>query len=126
MTVLSPQPVIELLLTEHHWLASVPDGVRFLESAAVFAAFLPTGKLVGRTAIVPLYFIEGTYVDPEYRGTSLAVRLIKAVENHMRELGNESVLAMSRDADPQVGDYLSRFGYEQLPVSVWIKNLKEK
>lgn len=121
-----PRPEIVILPPELHELASVLDGGNLPPDAVIFVAMLPDGKIVGRTSICPLLFIEGSFVAPEYRSTPLAARLIRALEHYMHDCGRSHTAALVRDDQPEVAGYLERFGYEKQPVSMWAKDLNKK
>jgi len=73
--------------------------------------------------IVMLTIIEGTWIREDHRNTTLAFRLLKEVEKHLIEEGKTHAFAFTWDQQPEVGDYLSRVGYERKEISVWMKQL---
>lgn len=92
---------------------------------------IENGEMVGRSSLsaIPMAsilnfsFVEGSWVHESKRGTSLAYRLLKKVENVFRSNGKTHALAMAHDDQPAIGDYLIRFGYARLPVTVYVKQL---
>jgi N-acetylglutamate synthase-like GNAT family acetyltransferase len=74
-------------------------------------------------AILNLSMIEGTWIAEEKRGTSLAARLIKKVESVFRENGKTHAYAFAYDEHPEVADYLQRFGFQKMPLTIYMKQL---
>jgi hypothetical protein len=98
------------------------------DSKVIFA--MRGGKVIGRTAkivlpamVIPFDMIEGTWIDEAERGSTLAVRLIKQIEQLFRDDGKTHAFAFSYDDHPEVGEYLFRFGYKHVPFTVWQKQL---
>lgn len=122
---LKPRPEIIILPLEGHHLAAQLDGVQLPPDATIFVAVMPDGRIVGRTSICPMLLIEGTNVAVEHRGTPLAMRLIRALEDYMRVCGRSHTGALVSDDQPEIADYLQRFGYEKQRVSLWAKDLNK-
>jgi ribosomal protein S18 acetylase RimI-like enzyme len=99
------------------------DGVEFPVESVILGAVDDNGKIVGRIALMSLLHIEGTWVDEAHRGGSLAVRLVKKAENLLAANGFTSAIAYVAETQPEIGDYLQRFGYSRLPLAVWQKPL---
>lgn len=97
------------------------DGAVFPDGAIVIGAFNGDGKIVGRTALMAIAHIEGTWVAEELRGGFVAARLVRKAEQTLAENGFTSALAFTPDENPKVGEYLNRVGYTRLPLSVWQK-----
>lgn len=74
-------------------------------------------------AILNLNMIEGTWVAEEKRGTSLAARLIRKVESVFRENGKTHAYAFAYDEHPEIADYLQRFGFNKMPLTIFMKQL---
>lgn len=83
------------------------------------------GEIVGRTATIELAHIEGTEVVEGKRNTRTAARMIAAVEETVRTLGRSHVFAFALESQPEVSEYLERFGYKRFPAVVWCKSLRE-
>jgi hypothetical protein len=81
------------------------------------------GEIVGRTAIIELPHVEGTWVAESKRGSSLALRLIRKLEEEVAALGRSHLFAFAFDSQPEVSEYLERVGYTRFPVTVWAKSL---
>lgn len=115
-----------LLTPESLALAAIPDGVQFPPDTAVWIAVDQSkdgvDAVVGRIAIMPVLCIEGTNVNEDYRGTSLAVRLVKTAEQAMKDTLHTHAVAFSASAE--VEDYLKRFGYVEMPIKLFSKELK--
>ncbi len=115
---------IRLLKPDEIALAEVVDGVTFPEGTLIIGA-LSDGRLVGRIALMRLWHLEGTWVDEAYRGGTLAARLVTQAERALVMMGCTAANAYTPDDHPEVGNYLSRFGYARLPVTPWTKLLNE-
>lgn len=102
-----------------------------LDSKVLFA--FENNQVVGRSsltimpmiAVVNTSLIEGSWVREDKRGTSLAFRLIKKVEDLFRENNKTHALAFAYDAQPEIADYLTRVGFEKLPLTIYMKQLVE-
>lgn len=91
-------------------------------NTAVVYAF-EGGRVVGRSAILSADIVEGTWTALDKRGTSLALRLLRRVEELHREHGKTHVMAFAAEAQPEVGAYLERVGYTRLPLVFYSKQL---
>jgi len=101
--------------------AMAVDGAVFPEKTIVIGAFDKDGHLVGRTALMALVHIEGTWVSEVARGGFTAIRLVKKAEQTLAERGFTSAVAYTPDDNPKIGEYLKRVGYTRVPLSVWHK-----
>lgn len=86
---------------------------------------LEDGKIIGRVAAMSLKIFEGTWVDPNAPPTT-AYRMIKQMETAYAAFLGDSVGAFVADEQPEIGDYLTRIGYEKLPVTFYTKDLTVK
>lgn len=105
-----------------------PEGSAWPWDTFVLFARDGTGKIVGRITTMNLPVVEGTWTAEEYRGSTLAYRLLKQMEETMSKppISKPSSLAMAADATPEIADYLRRVGYEQVPVKLFVKGLGAK
>jgi len=99
-----------------------PQGIPWGEGNAIVFA-IENDKVVGRSAAIAFPLIESSWVAPEKRGTSLAFRLVRKVEEIQRGLGNEYVFAFAQNEQPEIGGYLLRNGYEEAPLKLYMKKL---
>lgn len=83
-------------------------------------------KVVGRSAILNMPLIEGTWVADAYRGSTLMPRLVKEVEKLLFDLKKTHSMAWQNTEQPEVADYLTRMGYTKLPIAVWTKELQKE
>lgn len=115
-----------LLTPESQRIAAAPDGAQFPIDAAVWIAVDHSrdgvDKIVGRIAAFPVMHLESTFVAEDLKGTSLAVRLVKTAEAALRDAHYSHAFAYS--PNDEVSDYLKRFGYVEVPVRVFSKELK--
>lgn len=102
-----------------------PQGVVWpLDTFGIVA--IEDGKVVGRTTIMNLPVIEGTWIDESKRGGTLAVRLVQRIEELYRTLGKTHAMALVYDEQPEIADYLKRFGFEEQPLRFFAKELVAK
>ena len=100
-----------------------PDGVNWPEDSLFVCAFRD-GQMVGRVGLIALPHIEGTWVAPEMRGTTLAARMFRRMEQEVKGLGRTHLLILLPEDDKTLDGYVARVGYERLGVSMWAKELK--
>lgn len=81
--------------------------------------------IAGRTSLIELPHIEGTAVREDKRNGRLAAQLIATLEETVKQFGRSHIFAFALDDQPEVSDYLHRFGYRRFPVEVFVKNLVE-
>lgn len=113
--VLNPEQYSELAGIEEGFIPPWDNGV-------VFVARDDAGKIIGRSMILFVPHIEGTWVHPDHRGSTIAYRLIRAVGKSLAKSGAGMMLAYSQDV--KVDDYLKRIGFELLPIKVFRKAVK--
>jgi Predicted acetyltransferase len=99
-----------------------PDGIEWPGDTRVLYVF-ENGQLIARSSIMSVPMIEGTWIKPEHRNGTLAVRIIKEVERHYLENGEEAAMAFAPADQPEVAEYLKRLGYEEKPLRFFIKPL---
>lgn len=119
-----------ILPPEMNFLAQVPEDkdehgnpVVFPKEFTILAAFDEKG-LAGRTMIVPLPHIEGTWVREDLRKGRVGYVLIKELEKSI--LAADRTFAWAFADTEEREDYLTRLGYQRQQVSVWYKKLEEK
>ncbi len=99
------------------------------DSFVIFVA--QDGDIVGRSSLSALPaasilnypVIEGTWVREDKRGSTLAYRLLKKVEDVFIREGKTHAVAFIQDQQPEIGAYMARLGYEHKEVSMWVKQL---
>jgi hypothetical protein len=84
------------------------------------------GNLIGRSSIVFTPMIEGTRLDPEKRNGTLAARIIHEVERRYLEFAKPVAMAFAPNDQPEIGEYLERFGFEPRTLTMYTKNLIAK
>ena len=99
-----------------------PDEVKWPEDSLFVCAFRD-GQMVGRVGLIALPHIEGTWVAPEMRGTTLAARMFRRMEQEVKTLGRTHLLILLPEDDKTLDGYVARVGYERLPVSMYAKEL---
>lgn len=100
-----------------------PTGITWPADTVVLCA-VEGDQVVARSAILNLPVVEGSWVSPEKRGTSLAFRMLREVETIYRATDKTHSMAMAADDQPEVGEYLERVGYERMPVTMYTKKLE--
>lgn len=103
--------------------ASKVDGVPWPADTVVLYG-TEAGRMVARSAMMNLTVIEGSFVAEDKRGTSLAFRMLKEMETIFRAANKSHAMAMAADDQPEVAEYLSRVGFERLPVTMYQKKLE--
>lgn len=91
------------------------------DARVIFA--MEGNEVVGRSSLVHLPVVEGTWVSQAKRGSTLAYRLLKKVEDVFRENGKPVAMAMAHDTQPEIADFLERFGFTRVPVTLYVKTL---
>lgn len=99
-----------------------PEHLEWPEDTVVVFA-LENERVLARSSILNLPMIEGTWVCEDKRGTTLAYRLVKHVEDVYRDQGKTHAFAFSWNQQPEVGEYLERIGFEKKDLSIWVKQL---
>lgn len=79
------------------------------------------GHIVGRIMLVGVIHVEGIWIEPKWRGSTIMARLVKEAEREAKELGLTQVLVFG--ASPEMEGYISRLGYTQMPFTIWEKKL---
>lgn len=99
-----------------------PDKVQWPDDTiAVFA--IDDGKVVGRSTIIQLPHIEGTWVDEAHRGSTLAFRLVQKVESILEKAHKTSAFAFIHETQPEIAGYMERREYKRMPLIVYQKEL---
>lgn len=123
------KPAIELVEKAGEDARNIdPEGIQWpsAQMSAPIVVFAFEGdRIVGRSAILPVDVIEGTMVVEDKRGTSLAFRLLRRVEELYLQAGRTHAIAFAHNDQPEVGEYLERVGYERSPLTVYSKQLVE-
>ena len=100
-----------------------PNGIAWPADSKV--VFVSDGdQIIGRSSIMNVPMIEGTWLRDDHRNGTMAARLILEVERKYREHGEEAALAFA--PDEEVASYLRRFGYEEQPLRMFLKPLVAK
>ena len=97
-----------------------PDGVKLDPENTWVAAAIDDGKLVGRLAAISLPHIEAAWIDQGYRGSMIGVRMETLLEQKLKELGANLVLAFA--VDETMESYLQRLGYQKI-ATAWKKEI---
>lgn len=90
-----------------------------LPSDSVVIGAFNGGHLIGRTCLLNMLHLEGTWISPGSRGGFVGARMIEEAERQANEIGVTTVLAYT--ANPKHGEYMKRLGYEKIDVEVWGK-----
>jgi len=106
---------------DYHALTDCPGRLNLPKDALVVGIF-KEGKIVGRTTLVNLLHLEGTWVSPEERGGMIGARLVAEAEKEVKEIGCSGLMAYT--ADKKHGEYMKRLGYKEVPVQVWGKEFQ--
>ena len=102
-----------------------PDGVKWPEDSLFVCAFRD-GQMVGKVGLIALPHVEGPWVAPEMRGTTLFARMHSRMEEEVKALGRTYLLIVLPEDDRTLESYAARLGYERVPVTTWAKRLVEE
>ena len=102
-----------------------PLGTKWPDGTLVLYA-VEQGEIVGRQAYLLLPHLEGSWVREDKRSSTIGYRLVKKMEEAVKESGYPVVFAYALDASPEVGEYLERMEYEKLPLSIYMKNVEHE
>jgi len=105
---------------EYHKLDGI-DGAGFTpDNSLVAVAVDDDDKVIGRMAIVQLPHLEGSWVAPAHRGSTVGARLEKTCVNKLKELGAATVIGFAPDDTLEL--YLKRLGYTKF-ATAWKKEI---
>lgn len=100
-----------------------PRGINWPPDTVLIVAKDNQGEIAGISTILQLAHIEGTWVRESERGTPLAYRLVKRVEQRLKDAGKTHAFAFVDVAQPEVLGYMARLGYSKMPMIVMSKEL---
>src|SRR5690348_9316554 len=100
-----------------------PDGIEWPDDSLVVVAKNGDDKIRGRSAIIQLPHIEGTWVEDSMRGSTLAFRLVSQVEKILKDAGKKYAWAFIQENQPDVMQYMIRIGYKENPLALFSKEL---
>lgn len=106
---------------EYQRLTQVAEGFVPDPGASRVVVAEDDGEIVGRMILCMPVHIEGTWVKPDHRKTTLAYRMHQFCLQTLRDLGLGKALAYANDE--QTENYLSRLGYIRTHVSLWEKEV---
>lgn len=99
------------------------DGIQWPDDSIVVVAKNGDGKIKGRSAIIQLPHIEGTWVEESLRSSTLAYRLVAKIESILKMEKKTYAWAFIEESKPEVIDYMERIGYKKMPFIVMSKEL---
>lgn len=103
-------------------LAYIADG--FVPCAKQGVALVSrdgNGEIDGRIFLLFPAHLEGPWIKPERRNTLLCSQLVEAAEETAKNAGLTRLFAYA--ISPEIEGYLKRLGYEQMPMTVWMKDI---
>lgn len=100
-----------------------PQGIPWPEDSFVAIATNGDGKVKARSAIIQLPHIEGTWVDESERSSTLGYRMVKAVEEVLKDSGKTHAFAFVDMNQSDVLSYMLRMGYRVQPLIVMSKEI---
>ena len=115
-------------MIEFRWLkgdaaqAIDPDHIRWPADTNVLYV-IEDGEIIGRSSILMVPMIEGTFLRIDKRSGTLAARIIREVEKRYLEEGQPAAMAFAPESQPEIAEYLERFGFEEQPLTMYKKNL---
>ena len=113
--------VRQLAPEEYPLLTAVAEGfVPDPQHSRVVCAFKDT-RIIGRSCLVTIPHIEGTWVAEDFRGSTTGPRLIRAIELAAKEAGLPRALAFT--LEPKHTEYMERLGWTRTALTVLSKEL---
>lgn len=114
--------VIEHLKADQYGeLAGVADGFVPDPKSSVALVARNDHEIVGRVFLLTPAHLEGPWVRPDLRGTTMGKRLIDAAEEVAKRCGVRKMFAYGASEDLE--NYLMRLGYKREPFTVWTKEI---
>jgi hypothetical protein len=104
-----------------HELATFPDGFLPDPARSVVVVARDGKELVGRSCIIGLAHVEGTFIKENWRRGNLLKKILDAVEVEAKKEGLTKLFAYSET--DEVGSYLQRLGYTRSLLVVWEKGI---
>jgi hypothetical protein len=101
-------------------LKKIHDGFCPDPKHAVALLAMDEGKPVGRIFLVAPTHVEGPWIAPAWRSTTLGWRLMRAIAWQAEQLGVKKMFAYGT---AETEDYLERLGYKKQPYTVWTKEI---
>lgn len=107
---------------EYEALRTIDDGYCPEPSKSIALIASNEHMPIGRLFVVAPAHVEGIYIAHAWRGGSVFKDLMDAAEIEARSEGITKLLAYA--IKPEIGHYIERrCGYQQLPWTVWQKDL---
>lgn len=106
--------------SEYGLLSSVEEGYVPDPDLSLALIVEEEGRIVGRMMLIPMYHIEGTWIEKSHRGGSILSRMMKQMEDLAKAKGLTKLLSY---ATPEVETYIKRLGYKKQELTVWAKDI---
>lgn len=113
--------VKRLASDEYEILSTVQEGYCPDPDNSIAVIARNEGKILGRVLLIRPFHIEGTWIDEEYRKSSVGYRMFMHIEREARTMGHTRIFSYA--PNEEIEGYLERLGYKKLPVTVWAKDL---
>jgi N-acetylglutamate synthase-like GNAT family acetyltransferase len=107
--------------SQYDVLPNIADGYCPEPAKSIVVIAANESKIIGRIMLLTPAHIEAIFIEPAWRNGIVMNMLVDAIELEARAEGIVKVLAYA--ADSQMENYIERFGYKKLPLTVWEKNL---
>lgn len=112
---------IRLHPSEYDLLKNFEDGFCPDPDRSVAIVARNDERIIGRTFLIPLVHVEGTFVAKPWRNGPVLKQLMAALEVEARAEGLKTLMSYSPNA--LVDDYLARLGYTKSKLTLWGKEL---
>lgn len=99
-----------------------PDKDYPIDSIVIFATD-EENKILGRIAIISLPHIENLEIEDSNNNGLLMKQLLTQAENTLKELNRTCAVSFISNDNEKALDYAQRYGYEKLPMTVWMRDL---
>jgi hypothetical protein len=92
------------------------------DSIVIFAVD-EENKVLGRVAILVLPHIENLEIVDDNNNGLLMKQLLTQAEGVLKELNRTCAVSFITNNNEKAIDYAQRYGYEKLPMTVWMRDL---
>jgi N-acetylglutamate synthase-like GNAT family acetyltransferase len=106
---------------EYAALGGIADGFQPPPGSSIVVVARRDQRIIGRAFLLAPVHLEGPWVDEDYRGTTLAHRLVMRAEAEAKKEGVSNLFAYA--SNHVLAGYLSRIGYQKSELTVWTKEI---
>lgn len=101
----------------------VESDKNYPSDSIVILAIDDENKILGRIVIISLPHIENLEIEDNNSNGFLMRQLLTQAEDVLRELNRTCAVSFISNNNEKALDYAQRYGYEKLPMTVWMRDL---